>query len=271
MHLKGSWAHYIAQGVALYFVPMLPAGGLVQYLGMVEKKIRPATIGIIGGVGPVAGAAMHSEILRFCQSLYGAAEDTEYPDIMLVARAVSGVGNDGVDVHGNVGHILTRDLSDLLGLGARVVVNACNTTGAAFVELGRALGVQIVDMVGVSVDAVGVEARKVGLLTSRALRDAGTYAGEVERSHREAVVLDDENQSVLDGVIQSLMGGQRSGVDGGLLRVLAYLEGLGAEHIVAGCTELSSVNIGGLTGVPVSDSVVESARVAVQLAYWGIS
>lgn len=222
----------------------------------------------------MAAGSMYEEILRCCQDVYGAVEDTEYPDIVFISRAIDGVGADGVDRNSSVEGVLTQNLRDLVGLGAKVVVNACNTTGESFLrlsgELARRLGVEVVDTVGATVGALPVEARKIGLLTSRALRDSGVYAREVERSHREVVLLDDDHQESLDRAIHSLMGGNRSGVTGGLESFIWYLGAAGADHVIAGCTELAGVNLNGLTRIGVTDSVVATAMEALQAAYRGV-
>lgn len=217
---------------------------------------------------------MYAEILRCCQNVYDAIEDTEYPDVVFISRAMDGVGADGVDRFSTVEGVLSQNLRDLVGLGARVVVNACNTTGEAFMrlssELTRRLGVEVVDTVGATVEALPVESRRIGLLTSRALRDSGVYVVEVERSYRTAVVLDEEHQEVLDRVIHSLMGGNQSGVSGGLESLIWYLGAGGADHVIAGCTELAGVNLNGLTRIGVTDSVVATAAAGLRLAYSGV-
>jgi aspartate/glutamate racemase len=214
---------------------------------------------------------MVSAILSICGSVYGAVEDTEYPDVILLGRAAAGVGFGGVDRLGTVEGVMTQSLRELVGLGAMVVVNACNTTGDSFVRCGaalsRVLGVRVIDTLETTVGAIDVESRVVGILSSRALRDSRAYVLEVERSYRGCVVLDDYHQGVLDDVIHQLMGGRFGGVTGGLERVLSYLVDQGADHVVAGCTELSSVSLPGLCSVGVTDSVAAVAEEAARWAY----
>lgn len=47
--------------------------------------MKPKTIGIIGGPGPLAGAMLMDRVLRVCMQQYGCYRDRDFPRILLIS------------------------------------------------------------------------------------------------------------------------------------------------------------------------------------------
>jgi aspartate/glutamate racemase len=211
---------------------------------------------------------MHTELLYMAQSLYGAQYDEDYPSVVVVNRPIPGVGADGVDSEGVALSHIRCGLEDLVGLGAEIIVSVCNSLISQLTSVRVAA--DVVDIISATTANISGEPRSVGLLTSRGLRDSGEYSRALDDLGIKAVALDDAHQEVLDGVILELMGGRHEGVSRGLRNAVSYLEDRGAEHIIAGCTELGTVNLSRLTNIPITDSLSAAARVAVTMSYEGV-
>ena len=50
-------------------------------------------VGIVSGVGPLAGSDVFGKLLAYAATHYGAVEDCEYPDAILVSHGIIGVDN----------------------------------------------------------------------------------------------------------------------------------------------------------------------------------
>jgi hypothetical protein len=68
--------------------------GLLDLLGDKMKTQHPK-IGIVSGVGPLAGADIFARLLRQAATEYDAVEDSEYPETILISRGIDGVDNTG--------------------------------------------------------------------------------------------------------------------------------------------------------------------------------
>ena len=61
---------------------------------MNNSKTKPK-IGIVSGFGPIAGIDVASKIHKYAAEHYGAVEDFEYPDFVLVSKGVEGFDKYG--------------------------------------------------------------------------------------------------------------------------------------------------------------------------------
>jgi aspartate racemase len=238
---------------------------------MIAKKInqRPGAIGVLGGTGPVAGAQMHLELLALAQSRYGAENDTDYPDIVVINRPIPGIGSDGLDSEGVGAEYIREGIAELVGLGSKTIVSVCNSLSSLIKGVRIPGDVEVVDIISATCNALDEGVNVVGVLSSRALRDSGDFERALLAKGIVAVALDDAHQDMLDDVIFDIMGGRHARVSGALSLVTEYLTGNGATHIIAGCTELSVVNINNLTKCSVIDSVSAAAGVAIERSYGG--
>lgn len=91
--------------------------------------MKPKTIGVLGGAGPLAGAFLVERILRLAQTFYGCVRDEEFPKVILISFPFSDMlsfSQDGEKVQGE----LERALTELKKCGAEILAIACNTLHA---------------------------------------------------------------------------------------------------------------------------------------------
>lgn len=88
--------------------------------------MKPQTIGIIGGAGPLAGAFLLQRVLRIAQEAYGCSRDEDFPKVLFVNFPFSDMLTEGSNVQ-HVEKELNTCLNDLRTSGAHVIAIACNT------------------------------------------------------------------------------------------------------------------------------------------------
>ncbi len=232
---------------------------------MVEKD----TIGILGGMGPEATAALFEQIIRNTR----AEKDQDHVPVLIWnnpripdrSAYILGKGPDPVPA-------LTAGSLFLEKSGVCCILWPCNTAHHFHEEVSRKLKVPVLHMIRETAACLqkGYPAGTVfGLLAT-----LGTYKTRIyEEIFREAgltlVLPDEQNRQI---TMDSIYG--EKGIKAGYKDVplemlgepLQELKQKGAEVIIAGCTELSLVLSPETTGLPVTDPMVCLARAAIRKA-----
>ncbi len=203
------------------------------------------TIGIIGGVGPIATADFFQKLLRHVH----ASKDQEYPRVLIDSdsripdrtAAILGTGEDPTQQLIAVGHNLAR-------AGAEVLCIPCNTAHAFFDRVQSFLNTPIVNMVEEVANAIQKKypgARRVGILATTGTRAAKIYDQALESRGLTAVHVSEVIQEMY--VMEAIYG--REGIKAGgmsvpkqlLEKAIRELERAGADVVVLACTELPIV------------------------------
>lgn len=87
------------------------------------------SIGIVGGAGPMAGAALLERVLSLAGSTYGCYKDSDFPRIFLLSFPFSEMLTPEMDVE-QLKKELRECLNQLRNNGADVLAIACNTLHA---------------------------------------------------------------------------------------------------------------------------------------------
>lgn len=91
--------------------------------------MRPKTIGIVGGAGPLAGAYLLERILLLSNRNYGCYRDADFPKVFLLSFPFSEMLGPNVEI-GQVQKELKEALETLRKNGADILAIACNTLHA---------------------------------------------------------------------------------------------------------------------------------------------
>ena len=225
------------------------------------------TIGVVGGMGPWATLDFFEKVLR----LTPARRDQEHlrliidnnPKIPDRGPAILGDGEDPTPA-------LVATARNVEAAGADLIVIPCNTAHYFYQAIQAAVRVPVVHIMR---EVAGAASRRfprigrVGLLATRATVATGLYQDAFRPLGAEVVVPDERGQEVIDRLIYAI---KAQGVDDAL-RSAGVAEGrglnrAGAEAIVLGCTELPLVLGEDTLGLPILDSNLTLAEVAVRLA-----
>jgi aspartate racemase len=186
--------------------------------------MKPKTIGIIGGAGPLAGAFLLERILTLSGKEYGCYKDADFPQVFLISYPFSEMLSPDRDRRK-----LTQELSGCLDLlrknGASVLAIACNTLHVFLEENEQD---DLVHLPRTLAEEISLTETPLVFCTSTSA-ESGLHKQFFPCSYP-----DRETQLEVDGLIDDILKG--AGLIGKLEKLL---EAQTAKTIILGCTELS--------------------------------
>lgn len=195
------------------------------------------TVGIIGGMGPLATADLFAKIVRFT----AAGNDREHIHTIIDSNtavpdrtaAILGLGPSPVPE-------LVKSAKRLENAGADLLVMPCNTAHFFYEELRAATRLPLLHMLRLTAEEIGRrKLDKVALLATDGTVKTGIYARLFEERGIPYVLPDGAGQrAVMDAIYAGVKAGKRDYDTSALRRALDALMEQGAEAFVLGCTEL---------------------------------
>lgn len=232
------------------------------------SRERLKTIGVLGGMGPEAGAAFLERIVRET----AAARDQDHPPVILYSlpqvpdrtAAILHGGEDPVPA-------LRRGLAVLAGAGADFAVVSCVSAHYFLPRLVPRSPLPLISLIDETVTALErmkLVPRAVGLLATDGTVRSGIFARAFEAAGIAVQTPSARDQARLMKAIYGKKG-VKAGITAGPPReaVLAVARSLvrrGAEAVVAGCTEIPLVLEAADLAVPLVDPMTAGARAAVR-------
>jgi aspartate racemase len=231
---------------------------------------RRATIGILGGMGPLATADIYRKIIDATP----ATSDQEHIPVVIYADPrvpdrTQALLHDGDDptpwlVHG------ARQLTNI---GADFIIIPCNTAHAFLDQVQPAIDKPILSMIDAAADEIRHQyprARSVGLLATTGTIAAGIYQRALEERGLNVVVPDDETQArCVMAAIHDVKGGRSTSAATTLLvEASQSLLESGADVLLEACTEIPiALQARHLpSGTPLVDATASLARLAIATA-----
>lgn len=225
------------------------------------------TIGILGGMGPLATVDLYRKIIE----LTPATCDQDHLHVIIDAdpripdrtAALLGNGPDPTPW-------LIASAQRLEAAGADFLIIPCNTAHAFLAAVQQLISIPIISMIEETAEQVSrlVPAGSlVGILAT-----AGTIASRLYQealAHRglEALVPDAEHQALVTNAISRVKAGKLDTETTELaLTAASWLVHCGARALVLGCTELPLVFPEGALSVPIVDPTRLLAEAAVAIA-----
>lgn len=227
------------------------------------------TIGIIGGVGPIATVDFFHKLLQQVH----AEKDQDYPRIIIDSdpsipdrtRALIGEGENPTE------HII-RIAHNLQSAGANVLCIPCNTAHAFFEDIQDHVDIPIVNMIEAVCNEITdtmPKVKNVGILATTGTRSSRLYDNALLKRKMNAIHVPDDAQKNL--VMTAIYG--ENGIKAGnveapkllLQQAIDILIQHGAEVIILACTELPLVIKE--APVPIIDSTMVLAKQTLDTAY----
>ena len=200
----------------------------------------PQTLGILGGLGPMATVYFYDMLVRHTK----ATCDQDHLDVIISSRAstpdrTSYILGQSTE---NPFDIMARDAQRLVTFGADVLAIPCNTAHYFYDRLNETISVPILNMVEETVlEAKARGCCRVGILATSGTVQTGTYSRMCERHGLEFVCPDESRQQDLMNVIY---GDIKQGKRPDMARFFAVADSLkrqGCTRVILGCTELSII------------------------------
>jgi aspartate racemase len=193
--------------------------------------MKPKTIGIIGGAGPLAGSLLLERVFTLSGSEYGCYKNTDFPEVILISYPFSEMLTPERDVN-QLRSELGECISRLRRNGAAVLAIACNTLHA-FLDDKEDFTDLVLLPQEVALEIPVYETPLV-LCTSTSVQF------EVHKQFFPCVYPDSKTQLQIDGIIERILKGDMKVVE----ELSMIISSQNVKTIVLGCTELSLLTKG---------------------------
>jgi aspartate racemase len=224
------------------------------------------TIGIIGGMGPLATYDLAEKIL---DNTVASCDQDNIPVLIdcntRIADRTAAILHGGADPRPE----MKKSAKRLEEAGADVLIMACNTAHYFYDSVCEDISIPVLHMPRLTAQRLlDMGVKKAGVLATDGTCESGVYGNALKEEGVEPVYPSAEKQKIImsliyDHVKAGIMDFSDLDIDG----VLAEMQEKGAEALILGCTELPmAFDIIGDTPVPVVDPTEVLARAAVSFA-----
>lgn len=232
------------------------------------RKLK--TIGILGGMGPEAGAYFFGRLIHETE----ARRDQEHPPVILFSLPQIPDRTEAL-VHGGPSPVaaIRRGIRTLARAGAQFAVIPCISAHAFYPSIAKDSPIPILSLIDATL--AGIKRMKpapktIGLIATSGTVRAGALAEAFEAAGIEVLVPSAEDQRKVMAAIYGKDGIKAGAGDGPPRRLLVEaangLIARGARAIVAGCTEVPLVLRPDDLPVPLIDPLTLGARAALRLS-----
>ena len=201
--------------------------------------MRRKPIYILGGMGPDASRELYRALIKKAQTVYGASQNKDYPEIVLHSIPVPDFISDEsskLEALEYIKEVVTSINPQRFGMFAI----ACSTAHLLAEELTSLTDVEFVSMIKAVGDLTkGLGYRRVGVLEVRTTLKARIFHAVLDQRSMEVLTPSVHDQASLEKGIRNVLAGRLTGADvHTVLRSAGQLEESGAEACILGCTEL---------------------------------
>ena len=247
---------------------------------MTHARHATRTVGILGGMGPAAGADFARLFVSACAAhMRGqgiAVSDQAFPEHWLAQVPVpdrsSALGIAGFGAHQPLEPML-QAMGKLAALGATTIAVACNTAhawhGALQERFPQLEVLHVAREVARTLAARGV--RQVGLLATAGTYSAGLYDQAFAQAGVQCLIpLPKEREELMRGIYSGVKVGNMTLAQAAFANVAqALAKRHGLQTLVMGCTEipLALTSVPGIPGLSLIDPAELLAQALAERAY----
>ncbi len=223
------------------------------------------TIGILGGMGPLATA----DLLIKITTMTKADSDNEHIRVYIDCDCAI-PDRTGAILHGGPDPVpeMTSALRNLEKCGADCIIMPCNTAHYFLPALQPQLSVPVLDMTKITAQSCAARypGKRTAILATRGTLASGVYARSLEEAGVEYLIPDGDEQDILMHLIYDVVKASKPVLPEKETwrTLLDGLRGKGADYFLLGCTELPILSeILDVPG-PFIDATKELAKAAVE-------
>ncbi|MFJ7649880.1 aspartate/glutamate racemase family protein [Lysinibacillus sp. NPDC097279] len=223
--------------------------------------MKKQTLGIIGGVGPLATMFIGEMIVRRTKATKDQEHvhtiidnDTNIPD--RTAFILDKTKENPVPV-------LIEDAKKLASVGANLIAIPCNTAHTFYDELAQGSPIPVLHMIRETAKrANDLGAKRVGILATTGTLTSRMYQDALEEFGITPVIPDDQMKEKVMAIIYDYVKAGKDVTQEDWLPIEEAMLALDCDRIVLGCTELSIVN----RDLKLSDKYIDSLIVLAECA-----
>ncbi len=215
------------------------------------------TLGILGGMGPLATADLFYKIINLTQARCDRDHihiiTDNYCEIPDRSAYILGGGEDPIN------H-MSEAARKLESIGADFLVMPCNTAHYFYQELSKRVGIPFLNMIEETAAYLKGEER-VGLLATEGTYRAKLYEGALLPHNVQVVIPDEDIRKLINTLIYNFKGGMVA-EEKNLLAILDHFREKGVDKLILGCTELPLI----FKGVPTDMTLVDPTELLAMAA-----
>ena len=229
------------------------------------------SIGILGGMGPLATADLFRKIVL----LTDAVRDNDHIRVYIDDNAsipdrTAAILDGGPDPL----PAMTDSLRKLEACGADCIIMPCNTAHYFLPQLQALTKVPFLSMLEATAKACAARfpGRTAAVLATKGTLAAGLYQAALEQEGVSFLLPNDAEQ---DALMRVIYGGVKAGKGPEAYRAdmentLSALTARGADYFILGCTELPLASQALAVDAPTVDPTEELARAAIRFCGYGV-
>ncbi len=203
---------------------------------MQERK----TLGIIGGVGPLATAYFMEKIVDLTES------DTDQQNVEMIVLNHCSIPDRTAYIldhtKENPGPMMAKDAKMLQKMGVGAIATPCNTAHYFYDEISAGLSVPFLNMITLSAEELKrAGAKCVGVMATTGTVQTGLFQTALEKQGIQSVVPSEQDQKKIMRIVYDEVKANLPVTIEDFYAVASHLKERGCDRILLGCTELSVI------------------------------
>ncbi|NTU26192.1 amino acid racemase [Bacillus tequilensis] len=224
-------------------------------------------IGILAGMGPKSTSPFVDKVIDYCQKLYGAENDIDYPHMMIYSCPTPFYADRPID-HDEMKRAIIDGAVKLEKTGVDFIALPCNTAHVYYEEIQRELSVPLLHIIEETIKEMPHTAKKVAVLGTISTMQSGIYQKGLKANGQKFVHKDHWQQAV-NQLITAIKKPNHMQDPQALWQTLYEEISQHADSIISACTDLNAVLDNIQSEIPIIDSsdCLAKSTVSTYLAY----
>lgn len=225
------------------------------------------TIGIIGGMGPVATIDLYKKMVDQTP----AEKDQDHIHVIIDSYPQI-EDRTGYILHGGINPAprLVESAKRLEAAGVDALIMPCNTAHYFAEDIERAVNIPLIHIVRCSAEAIKnkyPETKKIGLIATTGTIKAGVYGSILKEYGFETIDLPEKiEDNIMDCIYKGVKAGKIEEYSRLFQQCVDEITDLGADLLIEGCTEIPLLMPYVKTKLPAIDATYELAKASVKYA-----
>lgn len=200
------------------------------------------TLGILGGVGPLATAYFMEMIIKMTD----ADRDQDHLSMIVTNHPAIPDRTDYIFDRSkpNPLPVMIEDAKKLEKAGSDFIAIPCNTAHFFYNEIQKSVSVPVLNIIEETISYAKnslKEVKKIGVLGTKGTLASGSYKKVCDEYNVEYAQPDEEDQNKLMEIIYGQIKAGKAPDFAGLMRIIDNLKKKQCDIIILGCTELSVI------------------------------
>ncbi|MCY8315966.1 amino acid racemase [Bacillus vallismortis] len=224
-------------------------------------------IGILAGMGPKSTSPFIDKVIDYCQKLYGASHDIDFPHMMIYSCPTPFYTDRPID-HEEMKRAIIDGAVKLEKTGVDFIALPCNTAHVYYEEIQQALAVPLLHITKETVTEIPHTAKKAAVLGTESTIQSGIYQKGLKANGQE-VVHKDHWQQTVNQLIAAIKQPNHTEQTHALWQKLYAEISQHADIIISACTDLNAVLDHIQSEIPIIDSsdCLAKSTVSTYLSY----